>query len=518
MTADDLHTLGRWTRDRAIATPERVAIDDRGVVVTYRDLDARATALAEALLAAGYGVGDRIATLTGNSADHVVLFFACAKAGLVLVPLCWRLSPREVAEQVELADPALVLIEDEFASLATAALERLGIPLAVSTLGTHGIEREAVPPVRRDIEPVVRRPVRDDDPLLIIFTSGTVSRAKGAVLTHANCFWTNLSLSRTAEITSGDTVLAVLPQYHVGGWNIQPLLAWWMGATVVLERTFDPGRVLHLIEDRRITTMMGVPANYQQLAQHPRFAGSDLSSLTHAVVGGAPMPEPLLRVWHGRGVALQQGYGLTEASPNVLCLPDERARDLVGSAGKPYPHVEVAVADIVTGEHLEGAATGELLVAGPGVFAGYFRAPEQTERAMRGAWLATGDLVHRDAEGYFRIVDRLKDIFISGGESIAPAEIEAVLLGHPAVADVSVTGVPDAQWGEVGVAWIVARSGQTVEAGDILAYCATELARFKLPKAIRFVPEIPRTAGNGKVLRRALLERWTAERSQEDAR
>lgn len=518
MTSDDLHTLGRWTRDRAIATPERVAIDDRGVVVTYRDLDARATALAEALLAAGYGVGDRIATLTGNSADQVVLFFACAKAGLVLVPLCWRLAPREVAEQVELADPALVLIEDEFASLASSALERLGIPLAVGALGTHGIEREVVPPVRRDTEPVVRRAVRDDDPLLIVFTSGTLSRAKGAILTHANCFWTNLSLSRTAEITSGDTVLAVLPQYHVGGWNIQPLLAWWMGATVVLERTFDPGRVLHLIEDRRITTMMGVPANYQQLAQHPRFARSDLSSLTHAVVGGAPMPEPLLRVWHGRGVALQQGYGLTEASPNVLCLPDERARDLVGSAGKPYPHVEVAVADIVTGEHLDGAATGELLVAGPGVFAGYFRAPEQTARAMRGAWLATGDLVHRDAEGYFRIVDRLKDIFISGGESIAPAEIESVLLGHPAVADASVIGVPDEQWGEVGVAWIVPRSGQAVDAADILDYCATELARFKMPKAIRFLPEMPRTPSNGKVLRRALLERWIAERSQEDAR
>ncbi|MDF1480048.1 AMP-binding protein [Leifsonia sp. H3M29-4] len=518
MSTDGLHTLGRWTRDRAVATPDRVAIDDRGVVVTYRDLDARATALAEGFLAAGYGIGDRVATLTGNSADHVVLFFACAKAGLVLVPLCWRLSPREVAEQLELSDPALVLVEDEFASLAASALERLGFEVAVGTLGTHGIEREMIAPLRRETDPVEQRAVRDDDALLIIFTSGTLARAKGAILTHANCFWTNLSLSRTAEITSGDTVLAVLPQYHVGGWNIQPLLAWWMGATVVLERTFDPGRVLHLIADRRITTMMGVPANYLQLAQHPRFARSDLSSLTHAVVGGAPMPEPLLRVWHGRGVALQQGYGLTEASPNVLCLPDEHARDRVGSAGKPYPHVEVAVADVVTGEHLDGEATGELLVAGPGVFAGYFRAPEQTERAMRGSWLATGDLVHRDADGYFRIVDRLGDIFISGGESIAPAEIEAVLLGHPAVADACVIGVPDQQWGEVGVAWIVPRAGQLVEADDILGYCATELARFKLPKTVRVTAEIPRTANTGKVLRRALLERWLVERDSEQAR
>ncbi|MDP3207932.1 MAG: AMP-binding protein, partial [Rhodoglobus sp.] len=338
MTAAGLHTLGRWTTDRALATPDRIAIDDRGVVLTYRELDDRATRLAASFSAAGYGVGERIATLTGNSADHVVLFFACAKAGLVLVPLSWRLSPRELAMQLDRSDPALLLIEDEFDSLAYAALEGIVKTPSTGALGTRGIEHEMVAPTDGARAGAVRRAVEDDDALLIIFTSGTLDRAKGAILTHANCFWTNLSLSRIAEITSSDTVLAVMPQYHVGGWNIQPLLAWWMGASVVLERTFDPGRVLQLIADRKITTMMGVPANYLLLAQHPAFATTDLSSLTHAIVGGAPMPEPLLRVWHGRGVALTQGYGLTEASPNVLCLPDEDARRKVGSAGKPYPH------------------------------------------------------------------------------------------------------------------------------------------------------------------------------------
>ena len=337
--SEGLHTLGRWTADRALATPDRVAVDDRGVVLTYRQLDDRATALADAFLSGGYGVGDRIATITGNSSDHVVVFFACAKAGLVLVPLSWRLSPREIAQQLEQADPALLLVEDEFSTLASLATERLIAPIARGILGTHGIERDMVVPLRSETTPAIHRPVRDDDALLIIFTSGTLDQAKGAILSHANCFWTNLSLSRTAEITSADTVLAVMPQYHVGGWNIQPLLAWWMGATVVLERTFDPARVLQLIADRRITTMMGVPANYLILSQHPRFASSDLSSLAHAIVGGAPMPEPLLRVWHSRGVALTQGYGLTEAAPNVLCLPDEEARTRIGSAGKAYPHV-----------------------------------------------------------------------------------------------------------------------------------------------------------------------------------
>lgn len=510
--SDGLHTLGRWTADRARATPERVAIDDRGVVLSYRDLDARADALAEALIAAGYGVGDRIATITGNSADHVVLFFACAKAGLVLVPLSWRLSPRELADQLDLADPALLLVEEEFESLAAAARERLAHPVAVGALGETGVEREPVAPVRRSADPVVHRAPRDDDPLLIVFTSGTLDRARGAILTHANCFWTNLSLSRTAEITSSDTVLAVMPQYHVGGWNVQPLLAWWMGATVVLERTFDAGRVLHLIEDRRITTMMGVPANYLFLAQHPAFRDTDLSSLRHAIVGGAPMPEPLLRIWHGRGVALTQGYGLTEAAPNVLCLPDEDARRKLGSAGKPYPHVEVAVADPVTGEHLAGECEGELLVRGPGVFAGYFRAPEETAAVIRSGWLATGDLVRRDADGYYRVIDRLKDIFITGGEGVAPAEVESVLFQHPAVADVAVAGVPDDRWGEVAVAWIVARPGVATDEHDLLEHCRAQLARFKAPAHIRFVPAVPRSAA-GKPLRRALLARWLEERA-----
>ena len=505
---DDLHTLGRWTRDRAVATPDRVAVDDRGVVLTYRELDERASRLAETLLDHGYGVGDRIATITGNSADHVVVFFACAKTGLVLIPLSWRLSPRELALQIEQADPALLLVEDEFTTLATAARKRLLQPLPVRGLGGSGIESNVPHPTRISIDDApVRRAVRDDDALLIIFTSGTQGKARGAILTHANCFWTNLALSRIAEITSSDTVLAVMPQYHVGGWNVQPLLAWWIGATVVLERTFDPGRVLQLIQDRRITTTMGVPANYLFLSEHPSFANADLSSLRHAIVGGAPMPEPLLRTWHSRGVALMQGYGLTEASPNVLCLPDEDARTKVGLAGKPYPHVDVAVADPVTGEELDGEATGELLVRGPSVFPGYFRAPEQTALALRGGWLHTGDLVHRDADGYFRVVDRISDIYISGGESISPTEIENVLCAHPAVAEVAVVGVPDQRWGEVGVAHVVLRHGVATDEQDLLDHCVSQLAAFKVPKRIMIVPALPRSAGS-KVLRRVLVEEY----------
>jgi fatty-acyl-CoA synthase len=505
-THDAPCTLGRWTADRARTAPDAIAIDDRGVVVTYRELDERAARLAAAFRSAGYAVGDRIATITGNSADHVVLFFACAKAGLVLVPLSWRLSPRELAEQLETADPVLLLVEDEFQTVARAALDRLARRLPTAGLGAHGVEQRVPHPGSRNAPPATRRDVRDDDALLIVFTSGTTSRAKGAVLTHANCFWTNLSLSKTIAIAERDVVLAVMPQFHVGGWNIQPLLAWWSGATVVLERTFDPGRVLHLIAERGITTMMGVPANYLFLAQHPEFAATDLSSLGHAVVGGAPMPPALLRTWHARGVALTQGYGLTEASPNVLCLPDREATRRVGSAGLPYAHVDVAVADPATGEVLDGPAEGELLVSGPGVFAGYFRDPDATAAALRDGWLRTGDLVRRDADGYFAIVDRLTDVYISGGEGVSPAEVESVLIAHPAVADVAVVGVPDDRWGEAGSAWVVLRPGAITDAAELVEFARGSLAGYKVPRDVRFIDEIPRSTAS-KTLRRVLAER-----------
>lgn len=514
---DGLHTLGRWTRDRALATPDRVAVDDRGVTLRYRDLHHRASRLATEFRAAGYGTGDRIATITGNSADQVVLFFACAQAGLVLTPLSWRLSPGEIADQMTTADPALVLVDQEFAALADAALGRLALPPASTELGRSGVESRVPPPTRRprsaSESPPAQRPVADDDPLLLVFTSGTQGPPKGAMLTHANCFWTNLSLSRTVELTSHDVVLSVLPQFHAGGWNIQPLLAWWTGATVVLERTFEPERVLQLIAERRVTTMMGVPTHYLLLAEHPDFATTDLSSLRHAVVGGAPMPEPLLRTWHRRGVALSQGYGLTEAGPNVLCLPDDQARARIGSAGTPYPHVEVAVADAVTGRRLDdadrdpetGAITGELLVRGPSVFAGYFRDPEATAHVLRDGWLHTGDLVQRDADGYYRVVDRIKDVFIVGGENVSPSEVEAVLLRHPGVDDVAVIGVPDHRWGEVGAAYVVPRPGFPTDAEDLEAHCRSELAHFKVPRRFTFVGSLPRTSLN-KISRHALAQ------------
>ncbi len=270
------HTIDRIICDRARITPDRIAIEEQGRTWTYAELNERSDELAR-----GLSHGHRVSTLTGNSGEHVALMFACAKAGAILHPISWRLAPAEVAFQLDDADPALFLIEDEYRELGEAALALASVQPALTVGEVSHAERPGA---------------ADDDPLLLIYTSGTTGKPKGALLTHANCFWTNFSFDLATGIRPEDVILQVLPQFHCGGWNVQPILAWWKGAKIVLERGFDPTGTLELIERERVTTLMGVPATYLFMAQEARFAEVDLSSLRLAVVGGAPMPEALLDI------------------------------------------------------------------------------------------------------------------------------------------------------------------------------------------------------------------------------
>ncbi len=522
MNPEGEHTVGRWLRDRAASDPRRIAIDDRGVLVDYATLYSRALALSERLAGAGYGAGGRIGTVSGNSVDHVVAFFACAFAGIAFIPLSWRLTPGELGALIARSSPDLVLVDDEHAVLAGEALRTLQVRPAVAGgssdgtgtgTGTNtaaaglGVDAADVAPARPPHAPLglagveqhvpqarvarALRPARNDDPLLVIYTSGSEAAPKGVVLTHASCFWNNLALGRAMPMTSEDVVLAILPQHHVAAWNVQPLLAWWVGATVVLERSFQPDRALQLIQERGVTTMMGVPTQYRMLLDAAKAGNYDLSSLQRVVVGGATIPERLAEDWAARGISLTQGYGLTEAAPNVMFLRPEDLTQYPGAVGRPYSTVDTCIADPESGLPLAGAATGELLVSGPSLFAGYLDDEVATANAMSDGWLRTGDLVHRNEAGIHRVVDRLKNIYVSGGENVAPAEVEAALAEHPLITEVAVVGVPDDVWGERGFAFVVASQPLTVD--ELFAFARTRLAGFKLPTHVQFVDELPRS-------------------------
>jgi fatty-acyl-CoA synthase len=455
--------------------------------MNYGELDAKSSELARALLHHGLTSGDRVATLTENRPEHVALFYACAKAGLILAPLNWRLTAPEITGQLLIFQPALICASPMHRTLADSVSASVPDPPRVVNL--EQLESE-LGPVAPDYE--LPR-VDDDDGLLIIATSGTTGTPKGVVLTHANCFWTNVGFDLAAPMGGDDIVLQVLPQFHVGGWNVQPLLAWWKGATVVLEPSFEPERVLDIIERRGITTMMGVPATYLMLAQHPRFETADLTSLRRVLVGGASMPLPLIEVWQARGVEVVQGYGLTEASPNVFALAPEDARSHLGSVGKPYSYVEVALHDNLTNTFIVGEGVGEIYVKGPNVFTRYWNNPDATAATFDDGWLRTGDVAERDGEGYYRICGRSKEMFISGGENVYPAEVEQVVAAYAGVDDAAIISISHPRWGETGIAYVVAKRDIDLDIVKLTEHCRSSLAPYKVPSQFHVISELPRT-------------------------
>jgi len=483
----NLHVIGRWITERARQTPIRSAIEFNDCTITYEQLEATSSQLARALLHYGLSPGDRVATLTENRPEHVALFFACAKAGLILTPLNWRLTPREIVAQLQTFEPALVCASPSHRPQINEACDLMAnVP---TVLDIEDLERELGPVATTYELPLVA----DDDGLLIIATSGTTGVPKGVVLTHANCYWTNVGFDLAAPMGGDDVVLQVLPQFHVGGWNVQPLLAWWKGATVVLESSFEPERVLDIIERRGITTMMGVPATYLLLAHHPRFESADLTSLRRVLVGGASMPLALIEAWQSRNVEVVQGYGLTEASPNVLCLAPEDARSHLGSVGKPYAYVQVALHDNLTDSFVDGEGRGEIYVKGPNVFPGYWKNPAATSATFDDGWLRTGDVAERDVAGYYRICGRAKEMFISGGENVYPAEVEQVIAAYLDVDDAAVVAIEHPRWGETGIAFVVSKYDATLDIDKLTEHCRTSLAPYKVPSQFRVLSELPRT-------------------------
>ena len=341
-----------------------------------------------------------------------------------------------------------------------------------------------------------------DTPVMVLYTSGTTGVPKGAIITHGMLFWNSVNTTMRLNIVQQDVTLTFAPFFHTGGWNVLTTPFLHRGAHVILLKRFDPAQVLRLCDEAGVTVLFGVPTMMDRLARCTDFPDVSLRTVRYAIVGGEPMPAELIRVWQDKGVPIRQGYGLTEFGPNVFSLNEEDAIRKIGSIGFPNFYVDTRIVNDA-GEDLPPGAVGELLLHGPVCTPGYWNNPEATAATIRDGWLHTGDLVRRDDEGYHYVVDRKKDMFISGAENVYPAEIEHCLRRHAAVQAVAVIGVPDEKWGEVGTAFIVPRPDAVPDAADILEFCRLNLAKYKIPKYVVFLDELP-VSDSGKILKKQL--------------
>jgi len=497
--------LGYWLTRRAAITPTRTALVFEGESWDYAEFNRRANRLAHALRALGVSHGDRVAYLDLNHPDFFLTLFAAAKLGAIFVPLNFRLTPPELAFIIADAGVHTLVHDEAFAAVVDEIRDRIPCRELVCRSERPGVRRlDDLLRDQRDDD--LDNQVATDEVAVIMYTSGTTGRPKGAMLTHANLLWNNINAGLAFDISVDDITLVCAPLFHIGGLNVTPLIAFMKGAEVVLMRSFDPGGVLDLIPRHRVSTMFGVPAMFLFVSQHPGFAAADLSSVRFLLCGGAPVPEALIRLYGARGLTFAQGYGLTETAPFVTLVPIDRALDKIGSAGLPPFFTDVRLVDD-DGREVAIGERGEVVVRGPNVMKGYWNRPEATAEAIRNGWFHTGDIGTRDAEGFFYIVDRKKDMIISGGENVYPAEVEDCLYQHPGIAEAAVIGLPDSRWGEVVLAIVVIKPGTSVTEQEVLEHTRGRLARYKQPRRVEFVEALPRNPA-GKVLKFELRERF----------
>ena len=490
--------LGSWPARRARIAPDDIAIDGATGSRTFAQLHARATRLAQALRGLGVARGDRVAYLGHNHPSFVETLFGVAALGAVFVPMNTRLAPDEHTFILDDAGASVLILGDGIVEPKTSA---------TVVRVTEGAYEELL--AAGSLVPL-DEPVTLEDPWVIMYTSGTTGRPKGAVITHGNVTWNTFNVLIDVDVSNREVALVSAPLFHTAALDELFLPTFIKGGTAVLAPGFVPDDTFELIERHHVTWVFGVPAMFAALAQHPRWADADLSTLRTVMCGGSPIPPALIRTYQQRGLTFVQGYGMTETAPGALFLRAEQSIAKAGSAGTPCFFTDVAVVDdqvrpVATGEK------GEVLIQGPNVMPGYWQRPDADDTAfvtdsgeLPGRWFRSGDAATVDEDGYITIVDRIKDMIISGGENIYPAEVEQVLFEHPAVAECAVIGVPDERWGEVGRA-VVVLAEPLAEPNELLTYLKDRIAGYKIPKSVVVVDSLPRS-GAGKILRRELRD------------
>lgn len=483
--------------------PNRVALIDRsrGSRQTYLDLDSAIDTWTSGLLARGVACGDRVAVIAGNRREIPELFFACCRIGAALVPLNWRLAAAELKAIVDHAQPVLIVGESRFlAPLGLgqgSEIEWLDIDSEASpaALALSGV----TPPVAADVR------ISADDPALILYTSGSTGLPKGVIIPHRQILFNAIATATAWELGSSDIAPVATPFFHTGGLNVFATPLWHRGGTVVLFDQFDPGAFLDALAEEKCTVALTVPTQLVMMRDSNRW-GRKLPALRYFISGGAPCSPSLSAEVRAAGYTLREGYGLTECGPNCFAISDLESMQNPGSVGRPVPFLEMRVV-AEDGRDAAVDEPGELLLRGPQMFGGYLHDDQRTGEALaEGGWLRTGDLAKRDAAGLYSICGRRKEMYISGGENVFPAEVESVLTAHPCVGEVVVVGIPDPLWGEVGRAFVLLRVVPDLAApgaDDLAAFTRERLAAYKVPKSVIFVTEFPRL-GSGKPDRRAL--------------
>jgi fatty-acyl-CoA synthase len=487
---------------------DTIAIVYEGTEWTYREFCDLVHGLASAMRADGIGPGDRIAYAGANSLTFIAGYFAASWIGAAFVPLNFRLAGPELRLILLDARPDVLIAEPVHASLISPFLHELSVRRPLLVDDDPGVADEeftddawqsyrAFRASSEAITPAIHNEA--NDLAVVLYTSGTTGRSKGVMLTHGNIWWNWANVDSVVDTRVGDVYLAVAPLFHIGGLNALTLRTLTRGGTVVIRRTFDAAQTLEDLVAFQVTSIFVVPAMLSAIQRVPGFADADLNHLRSAIAAGAPVPPALIASYAERGVYLQQAWGLTETSPFSTYLESDRTLAKLGSCGVPMPYTEVKIVDPAShGDVVGPDATGEFWVRGPNVSPGYWNNPEGTAAAFTpDGWFRTGDIGYRDADGYFYIVDRLKDMIISGGENVYPAEIENVLNAHPRVLDVAVVGIPDEKWGEA-VCAVVAVSEGTVTLEEIREFASLSIARYKLPTRLVLQDEVPRN-GAGKL-------------------
>lgn len=504
--------IGDYLGRRALYSPHAQAVVDAGVTptlrLTYAQLNDRANRLANWLKSLGIGYRDRVGILAHNGVAHLDVLFACAKLGAIAVPYNWRLHWNEQTEVLNNTAPRVLFYSEDFQKELAEAKPSLTSPshyVAVEGDGLPGDLRYADVLSNSDPTPIALSTLEDTDTLCLLFTGGTTGLPKGAQITHKQVAWNTLN-TIIHDLTHGDVTINVFPLFHTGGLFVYTVPLLILGGTVILTRKFEPAQILELIQTEKVTKFAGVPTMFQMMAAAPQWAKADLSSLRFCTSGGAPLPVPLVEQYaNEKGVVFKQGFGMTEWGPGCFALAPENAASKVGSIGRPNFFVGARVVDD-NNQPLGPGEVGELVFKGPSGFSGYF----ENEKATQGAfddegWFHTGDMARFDESQHFYIVDRKKDMFISGGENVYPAEIEAVLYRHPTVAMAAVLGVPDARWGEVGMAVVTLKPGAHASPETLMSFLKDNLARYKVPKAVVIRDSMP-LSGAGKILKRDLKD------------